>query len=99
MPYPNEHACRLADPGQFSRFRRVNCDQKHDGKCIDVIYGEKNGKWPIQALRFKKDVWSASDARNVCDARGGRFEAAGESEAMAVACKKIDRILTGQRNV
>ena len=39
MPYPNEHACRLEDPDKYDRFRRINCEQESDGKCIDVIYG------------------------------------------------------------
>jgi hypothetical protein len=75
-PYPNEHACRLKSPGQFERFARKNCAQKHNGKCIDVIYGIKAGKTSIQALRYKKSIWSASDARRHCAGRGGSFEAA-----------------------
>jgi len=39
MPYPNEHSCRLKNPDDFVRFTRVNCQQKHNGKCIDVIFG------------------------------------------------------------
>lgn len=77
MPYPNEHACRLQSPDKYDRFARKPCDQKSDGKCIDVIYGIKAGKSEIQALRYKKDVWSASDARSHCSSRGGSFEAAG----------------------
>ena len=41
MPYPNEHACRLNDPGKYSQIRRKNCDRKSGGKCIDVIYGRR----------------------------------------------------------
>lgn len=81
MPYPNEHACRLEDPDKYDRFNRVNCDQKHDGKCIDVIYGIKEGKSEIQALRYKKDVWSASDARKHCKSRGGNFEPAKKEQS------------------
>jgi hypothetical protein len=43
-PYENEHSCRLEDPKQFKRFARVNCDEKHNGKCIDIIYGFPEGK-------------------------------------------------------
>ena len=75
-PYENEHACRLKAPDQFERFARKNCEQKHKDKCIDVIYGIKEGKSTIQALRYKKDVWAASDAKAHCKSRNGSFEAA-----------------------
>jgi len=76
MPFPNEHSCRLKQPGQYTRFARKNCEQKHDGKCIDVIYGIKQGKSEIQALRYPKGSWTESAARNHCSGRGGSFEAA-----------------------
>ena len=38
-PYPNEHACRLQDPGKYDKFARKNCYRKSDGKCIDYIFG------------------------------------------------------------
>jgi hypothetical protein len=82
MPYANEHACRLNDPGKYVRMRRQNGAQKHEGKPIDVIYGVHSGEGPqggkteIQALRFPKDHWSESSAHSVCSARGGGFEAA-----------------------
>jgi len=44
MPYKNEHSCRLQDPKKYKSFARKNCDQKHKGKCIDVIYGIKEVK-------------------------------------------------------
>ena len=79
-PYPNEHACRLHDPGGYDRLRRNNCAEKHEGKCIDVIYGIKENKSEIQALRYPKDVWEAGAARTHCSGRGGSFEAASEKE-------------------
>ena len=81
MPYPNEHSCRLEDPKQFDKFNRVNCDQKHDGKCIDVIYGIKSGTSKIQALRYPKKSWDVDAARSHCKSRKGTFEAAGESKS------------------
>lgn len=82
-PFPNEHACRMKDPGGFDKFARKNCAQKHDDKCIDVIYGIKEGTSEIQSLRFKKAVWEASAAKSVCAARGGKFEAASSGESSA----------------
>lgn len=81
MPYANEHACRLNDPGKYDRFARKNCEQKHDGKCIDVIYGIKNNKSEIQALRYPKKVWTAAAAKSHCSDAGGSFEAASSSDA------------------
>ena len=81
MPYKNEHACRINSPDKYEKFNRVNCDQKHDGKCIDVIYGVKDGKSEIQALRYKKDIWTEEAARDHCKSREGTFEpAAGEEK-------------------
>jgi uncharacterized protein len=79
-PYPNEHACRINSPDNYDKFARKNCAQKHDDKCIDVIYGIKDGKSEIQALRYKKDTWSAEDAKSHCSTRGGTFEAAKSEE-------------------
>jgi len=80
-PYENEHSCRINDPGKYDRFARKNCEQKHDGKCIDVIYGIKGGKSEIAALRYPKDVWTAEAARNHCKGREGiEFEPAKDTE-------------------
>lgn len=76
MPYPNEHACRLNDPGKYDRLRRNNCAMKSGGKCLDVIYGVKNNKSEIQAYRYKKTIWTASAARSHCSSHNGSFEAA-----------------------
>ena len=78
MPYPTEHSCRLADPGQFDRFARKNGEQEHEGKKIDVIYGIKDGKSTIQALRYDKKTWTERSARSHCKSRDGSFEAATE---------------------
>ncbi len=83
MPFPNEHSCRLHDPGNYDRFARKNCEEKHDGKCIDVIYGIKDDKSEIQALRYPKKVWDEEDARKHCSSRDGSFEAASKEADMA----------------
>jgi len=77
-PYPNEHACRLKPPDQFDSFNRVNCYRRSDNKCVDYIFGIKDGKASVQALRYKKGSWTAASARSHCNSRGGTFEAAGE---------------------
>jgi ATP-dependent Clp protease, protease subunit len=87
VPYENEHSCRLEEPGQYKRFTRGECDQKHDGKCIDVIYGWKTEdgeeKSEIQALRYDKEVWTEASARSHCKSRGGMFEAAKKEDKAA----------------
>ena len=40
-PYPNEHACRMREPGDFEIFR--NREEEADGKTIRVIYGQEKG--------------------------------------------------------
>lgn len=80
MPYEKEHSCRLKNPDQYDRFARKNCEQKHDGKCIDVIYGVKEGKSEIQALRYNKKIWTEEAARNHCKSHEGTFEAAQETK-------------------
>lgn len=75
-PYPNEHACRLLSPSDFDSFARKNCFKKIKNKCVDFIFGIKEGKSKVQALRFNKEVWGADDARSACSSMGGSFEAA-----------------------
>jgi len=62
MPYPNEHAARLLNPNNFvpDSFKRKNIAQG-----IDVILGrlKSNSKFLIQTYRFKKDTFTASQAK------------------------------------
>jgi len=60
MPYPNEHAARITDPGQYDRIRRKN---DAFGKGIDVIYGVKDGKSEVQAIRFDASKFTAAQAK------------------------------------
>ena len=78
-PYPNEHACRLNDPGKYDKFRRSK--RKHDGKEYSVIYGKKKDSdtWEEQAYRYNKDTWDAGAARSHCSNHNGSFEAASSS--------------------
>lgn len=61
-PYPNEHAARLRDPGQYDRFRRRN---DAGGKGVDFIFGIKEGEdgAELQAIRFKLSEFTAAEAR------------------------------------
>jgi HK97 family phage prohead protease len=73
MPYPNEHACRLREPGDFQEdsFRRV--ERKHEGKPYAVIMGKLKGESAMteQAYRYPTAEWSAAEAREHCEAHDG----------------------------
>jgi hypothetical protein len=82
MPYPNEHACRLRDPGDFmpNSFRRVTRKSAtKKGKQYSVIRGRLrgSGNWQDQAYRYSKGSWKSSEARSHCKSHKGKtFEAA-----------------------
>jgi HK97 family phage major capsid protein len=59
-PYPNEHAARLKDPSQYDQFRREN---DAFGSGIDAIYGIKDQKSELQAIRFDAKLFSPSEAK------------------------------------
>jgi len=59
-PYPNEHAARLTDPGQYDSLRREN---DAGGPGIDFIYGIKAEESEIQAIRFRSSQYSPAEAR------------------------------------
>lgn len=60
MPFPNEHSGRIKDPNQFDKIRREN---DKFGTGIDVIWGIKNNKSEVQAIRFDAKKFSAAEAK------------------------------------
>jgi hypothetical protein len=64
-PYPNEHACRINDPGKYIRIRRQN---DKFGSGIHAIWGVQGGGKPVelQAIRFDKTKFTAAEARKWC---------------------------------
>jgi hypothetical protein len=81
-PYPNEHSCRMEDPGKFraSSFRRVT-----RGK-LDMIFGKLPGEsaTKLQAFRYPKSKWTAAAARAHCEKAGGTFHAASSDQGDSV---------------
>lgn len=77
-PYPNEHACRLRDPGDFqpNSFRRTS--REHEGKKYAVITGRLKEETTMteQAYRYPKEIWTAAEARSHCKEHNGSFAAA-----------------------
>lgn len=59
-PYPNEHAARLKEPGQFDEFRREN---DAGGPGVDFIYGIKAGVSELQAVRFDAKQHTPAQAK------------------------------------
>jgi len=86
-PYPNEHACRVREPGEFQKnsFRRIS--RKADGKTLNIIIGRLKGKTTTttQAFRYPKTEWTADQARQHCKRNNGKtFEPASGKKAAAV---------------
>lgn len=80
MPFPNEHAARLVDPGQFDTFRREN---DKGGSGVDFIYGIKGDVSTLQAVRFDKERFTEEQAKTWLkdhDHTAKMFEAAGRSD-------------------
>lgn len=69
-----EYKCRLQPPSKFKKFRRANCYRKSGGKCIDFIFGIKDGKAEVQALRYKKSIWTKAQAKKHCASKKGKFD-------------------------
>jgi len=62
-PFPNEHACRVNDPGKYTSFAR---DNNKFGPGIHAIWGIKEGKSELQSVRFDKSKYSAAEAKKWC---------------------------------
>lgn len=81
-PYPNEHAARIREPGQYEQFRRIN-DELGEG--IDIIVGYKDGETEIQSIRFDSSQFSEDEAREWLRENNWevlKFEPATEERAM-----------------
>jgi len=81
MPYENEHSCRLKEPN-YEKYARKNCYKKHDGKCIDFVFGIiSDEESELQSMRYPKDIWTEDAARAHCKENDGTFEPAKEEKA------------------
>ncbi len=85
-PYPNEHACRVEDPGKFQKgsFRRMK--RKAGTRTLWLIIGRlrDSTKATLQAFRYPKDEWPAAAAKAHCKRHEGQsFEPASGKSALA----------------
>jgi len=60
MPYPNEHAARIHDPDKYDKIRRENNKFKSG---IHAIWGIKDGKTELQAVRFDASKYTVAQAK------------------------------------
>lgn len=72
-PYPNEHACRVREPGDFQKdsFRRKAQGEGSDK--LFLIIGKLKGSTTttLQAFRYPVETWDSSRARTHCKAHDG----------------------------
>lgn len=90
-PYANEHSCRLVDPGKFDSFARKNCYAKSDGKCIDYIFGIKDGKSEVQAMRYDKEIWTEAAAKKHCKDHDGILFEPASGKTIVIPAKVMDQ--------
>ena len=104
MPFPNEHAARQTDPGQYDEFRRTHPEGFPAG--IDAIFGIKTVEGErvseIQSLRAAKDKWTVGTFRAWLEAHDFKttIEAASEDAASRgfLCCDKlIEHLRTAKR--
>jgi len=98
MPLPNEHSCRLRDPGDFQpdSFRRM--EREHEGKRYDAIAGRLKGETSLteQAYRYPKKTWPAREACAHCRDHDGDCEPAREEEGQGAAFAALGTALPGR---
>jgi hypothetical protein len=94
MPFPNEHAARQTEPGQYDEFRRQHPEGFPVG--IDAIFGIKTveGKRvsEIQTLRANKDKWTVSQFRKWLEEHDFKTtieEATGDTSDKHICCDKL----------
>ncbi|HYL55602.1 MAG TPA: hypothetical protein VEU73_08515 [Gemmatimonadales bacterium] len=79
MPYANEHACRLREPGDFAAGSFRSMERRHEAKRYRVIVGKLKGKSgradPMveQTYRYPADVWTEAEALAHCRAHNGHL--------------------------
>jgi len=91
-PFPNEHACRLVEPGKFDEFRRRNSESP--GEIPDFIFGifteDGERKSELQSRRYPlADNWSVTDARKDCEDNDGILFEPAEPEAETESGKSM----------
>ena len=91
MPYPNQHAARLTDPDQYSKFRTFSPDDFPAG--VSVILGIKDdGSSEFQAIRADREKMTAKKFKEFLEERG--FDVMKFEEATAKALPTVELFST-----
>lgn len=89
-PYQDTHACKLTEADKYTGFA-YGKDRVADGKKYKVLYGKlPDGTMEEHSFRYKKSIWSASEARAHCLSHGGAFEAAEGTDSHVEGTAKTD---------
>ena len=82
MPYPNFHACRIRDPGDFVQDSFRTISREHEGKSYSIIVGKlkEGGSMVEQTYRYPKESWTESEARSHCKSHDGKLFEPASSE-------------------
>jgi hypothetical protein len=100
MPFRTEHAARMADPKQFDRIRRKN---NKFGRGIDAVFGMKNGKSVLQAIRFDAAHFTPAMARKWLKEHGHSpmmFESAARMNAAEIQANALRReMFDGKKHI
>lgn len=72
-PTVNYYACSI-NPGKYESHARKKCYKKHNGKCIDFLFGINGGKSKLSSMWYKKSIWDRKDASSHCASHSGKFE-------------------------
>lgn len=65
MPFPNEHAARQTEPGQYDSFART--EPRAWPRGVSAIWGIKGGgksaTYELQSIRFDRTRWTPERAK------------------------------------
>ena len=81
-PFPNFHACRIREPGDFDRFRTTTETLEggeFDGKQVETLHGrdKETGDWEIASFHLPAEEWTIDEARVWAEAHDAiKFEPA-----------------------
>lgn len=84
MPYLNEHAARIKDPNTFDKIKRQN---NKFGEGIDVLWGIKDNKISLQAIRFNASKYNEDEAKKWLKERDYKYI------SFESAIKKVNELL------
>lgn len=100
-PFPNEHACRVRQPGAFQdgSFRRQRTSS--GGKRLDLILGRLKGKdtMTLQSFRYPKAAWTPAQAKSHCKSHDGAVFEPASSDDTSLSLEQVDERLTALADV